>query len=613
MPQRIESACAEPITGSARETYTERLSRKREALRRWERRSSLISAARLVTFLCGVLFLWLVYKSHDLRPAWLAAPVATYLALLVAHENVLRGKRRSQAAADYYEDGLARLQDRWKGRGPSGESYLRAEHPFAPDLDLFGEGSLYQFLCRARTAAGQRTLARWLLEPASAEEARRRQAAIRELSGAIDLREDLVVLGGEGPSAAHSGFLTRWGNEPPLMQSSWVRVAAAILALLGVAAVVAWATSVTRATPLLAVLLAEASVRLMLHRPIGRVADHVDTALRELPPMVDLLRRLERGSFDAPLLRELHGRLRTSGLAPSRRLRRLRVLLDCFEARRNVLFYPIAFLLAWEIHLAVLLEQWRARHGAAVLGWLEVIGEFEALSSLATLAYERPDDVYPEFTDQAPLLEGRGMGHPLLPREGCVRNDLSLGAAPDPGMAANLWIISGSNMSGKSTWLRTAGTLCVLAYAGAPVRAHSLRLSPMTLGASIRVQDSLQEGVSHFAAEVRRLRAIADLTSGDAPLLFLIDEVLQGTNSHDRRIGTEAVLRSLLAQGAVGMITTHDLTLTEMAAALGPEVRNAHFRDEVHDGRMVFDYRLRPGVIERSNALDLMRAAGLEV
>jgi len=235
------------------------------------------------------------------------------------------------------------------------------------------------------------------------------------------------------------------------------------------------------------------------------------------------------------------------------------------------------------------------------------VGEFEALGSLAAYAYERPQDPFPELAEAEGCFEGEGLGHPLIPEGRNVRTDLRLSGE------LRVLVVSGSNMSGKSTLLRTVGVNAVLALAGAPVRARRLRLSPLEVGASIHVQDSLQAGASRFYAEITRLRQIVELTKGPRPVLFLLDEILHGTNSHDRRVGAEGVVRGLVGRGAIGLVTTHDLALALIADGLAPRAANVHFEDHLEAGKMTFDYRLRPGVVQRSNALELMRSVGLEV
>ena len=271
------------------------------------------------------------------------------------------------------------------------------------------------------------------------------------------------------------------------------------------------------------------------------------------------------------------------------------------------MFALFAPFLLWTTQLAFAVEAWRARCGPHLERWIATIGELEALCDLAGYAYEHPADPFPELCAEGPIFHAEGLGHPLMSEDVCVRNDLRLDAE------SSLLVVSGSNMSGKRTLLRSVGTNALLAQAGAPVRAKSLSLSPLAVGASLRILDSLREGTSRFYAEITCIQRIVALTQDERPLLFLLDEILQGTNSHDRRIGATEVVRGLVERGAIGLITTHDLALAEIAEALGPRGHNVHFEDQLVDGRMSFDHLLRDGVVTRSNALALMRAVGLDV
>jgi DNA mismatch repair ATPase MutS len=320
-----------------------------------------------------------------------------------------------------------------------------------------------------------------------------------------------------------------------------------------------------------------------------------------------MLERLEKERFDAPQLVALRKALETHGAPAWREIARLQRLVGWADARRNQLFAPLAAMLLWGTQFSLAIELWRQRCGLRLAVWLETVGEIEALAALGSHAFENPDDPFPELVEGGPLFEGEGLGHPLLPSERCVRNDARLAAE------SAVLVVSGSNMSGKSTFLRSVGVNAVLALAGAPVRARRLRLSRLSLGASIRVNDSLQEGESRFYAEIKRLSQIVGLARDGAELLFLLDEVLHGTNSHDRQIGAAAVVRGLVELGAIGLVTTHDLALARIADELAPRAANVHFEDHLEGGRIAFDYQLRPGVVTRSNALALMREVGLDV
>jgi DNA mismatch repair ATPase MutS len=332
----------------------------------------------------------------------------------------------------------------------------------------------------------------------------------------------------------------------------------------------------------------------------------VQLVLDELGPTCSLLRLMARGTFVAPRLAALRARLQESGVA-SVELGRLSGSLRRIESLRHELVGAIGYPLLWPAREALAIERWRLLHGRHLAGWLQALGEFEALLSAAGYADEHPDHVFAEMTSSdSPLLEADGLGHPLLPAEACVRNDLRLG-----GAHPRLQLLSGANMAGKSAWLRTIGLAVVMAQAGLPVRARRLRLTPLSLGVSIGDGDSLLDGESRFLAEIRRLRSIFDLAAGNTPTLFLLDELLSGTNPQDRIAGAGALLEGLLSRGAIGLCSTHDLELTRIADRPGALAANAHFASELANGELRFDYRLRPGVVTRSNALDLMRSVGL--
>jgi DNA mismatch repair ATPase MutS len=298
--------------------------------------------------------------------------------------------------------------------------------------------------------------------------------------------------------------------------------------------------------------------------------------------------------------------LDTGGKHPSAQIKKLVQLIDWLNSRRNPGFALIGPFLLWATQFSFSIEKWRERCGPALPRWLDAVAEFEALCAVAGYAFEHPTDPFPEIVEEGPLFEGENLCHPLLASGRCVANSVRLGATPQ------LLLVSGSNRTGKSTLMRTVGINVVLALAGSPVRAASLRVSVLKIGATIRVLDSLQGGTSRFYAEIQRLKNIMDLAK-ESPVLFLLDEILHGTNSHDRALGAEALVRGLVGRGAIGLVTTHDLALAKVAESLSPKARNVHFEDHLENGRMVFDYRLRPGIVQKSNALELMRAVGLEV
>jgi hypothetical protein len=613
-----------------RREYVSRQAARQAEVARLDQQDRWIANARLLVVAAGALLYWLL-PGRTLALAVAAMAALLFLGLIIAHDRVLGARRRAARATAWYTAGLARIDGTWSsgsggdGGGDTGERFADAAHPYAQDLDLFGKGSLFELLCTVRTAAGRQTLARWLLAPAPPAEVRARQEAVRELRGRLDHREALALLAEDVSAAVEPGPLVAWAARPPELPSPLVRLLVLGLGLSVLAALVAWAASDVGPLPFLVLVVAVVFVQKRFQASVRRITGPVDRLSEELGVLARILSRLERDDFASPRLRELQAALgsgaSTSASAPtptpapahkrmpaSAAIAALGRRVHALDTGRNQLLAPLTFLALWTPQLAWVIEGWRQRHGADVARWLSTVGEYEALDALAAYAYEHPDDVFPEIAEAGPSFDGEGLTHPLLAAASAVRNDVRLGQG-----TPQVLVVSGSNMSGKSTLLRTVGINTVLGLAGAPVRARRLRLSCLTLGATLRIQDSLLLGSSRFYAEITRLRQIVALAEGPHPLLFLLDEILHGTNSHDRRIGAEAVIRGLLSRGAIGLVTTHDLALAAVVPALGGTAANVHFEDHLEDGRLRFDYKMREGVVTKSNALELMRAVGLEV
>jgi hypothetical protein len=604
-----------------RQVYSQLLADRRADIVRRERRHGMLGYGKLAAAAAGAMVVWMALI-HAVSIVWVLFPAVILLALSVLHERVLRLVERRRRAVRYFEKALARLDGKWAGTGEAGDRYLDPAHPNAQDLDLFGKGSLFELLCTARTHIGEDTLARWLLAPADPDTVCGRHEALTELRPRLDLREDLSVVAEEARTGVDPVALAAWGEGRALLESRSLRAGAFVLSILGGLGFCAFlgfaayelgiakiseAASIWLRDLFLLALLVNA---IFLHRMSTRVqavVAAVDDSAHELKLLSEVLVRLERERFQSPVLARLRASLDSEGDPPSKRLAHLNRLMELLDSREHLIVRLLEPFALWTTHLAFAVERWRRHNGAAVRRWLTATGEIEALCSLASHAFEHPGDPFPEFTAEAPWLEAEGIGHPLIPEERVVRNDVRIGGA------LRVLVVSGSNMSGKSTLLRTLGINAVLAQAGAPVRARRLRMSRMAVGASILITDSLQGGVSRFYAEILRLRQILDLTAGPLPVLFLIDEFLHGTNSHDRRIGAEALVRGLVERGAIGLITTHDLALADIVQMLGERAANVHFEDQIENGQIRFDYALRTGVVQKSNAIELMRSVGLEI
>lgn len=588
--------------------YSSRLAARQAVAAREEKASRRISSLRLLAAIAGVAVAFFVFGQTVLSPWWLVAPAVVFATLVVIHSRIEERRTRARRAAQFYQSGLDRVQGRWIGHGERGDRFANSGHVYADDLDVFGKGGLFELLSTARTRPGEDVLASWLLSPADWQQVEARQQAVAELRSRLDLREDFAILGDHARAELHAETIAAWGELPLAQLPAWLRPLAALLCAAVIVTFLLYMTQLTTRTPVLGALFLVLALTLAFRSKIDHIVNQVEASSHDMELLSALIQQFERESFTCESLQALSQRIRTTGRTASIEIAKLRSLVDRLDWEHNILFRPVAAALLWRVQLAIAVERWRAQSGSAIRDWLTVIGEFEALLAISGYSFEHPADPFPEISHQPGWFHAQGLGHPLMAEEQSVRNDVQLGGA------LRLLVVSGSNMSGKSTLLRSVGLNTVLAWAGAPVRAIRLVVSPVSLGVSIRVLDSLQDGKSRFYAEITRIREIVDLTQQQPrPALFLMDEMLSGTNSHDRRIGAEAIVRSLVDRGAIGMITTHDLALAHIADTLNQAAENVHFADTLVDGKLHFDYRLQPGVVERSNALELMRAVGLNV
>jgi hypothetical protein len=565
-----------------------------------------LGSLRVILFLIALATAWWLLNESTLSVLWLLVPVGAFAMAVIQHGRIMRRLTLARRAAAFYRSGIARLEDRWVGSGQTGERFDDPHHVYASDLDIFGRGSLFELLFVGRTRMGEEFLARWLLSPASIATILERQAAIAELRDRMELREDIAALGADTNVGVQPAALVSWAESQNRLTQRWLPIAGYVLPLLAIAGAVAW-SEWGLISPLVLVLLVEFAVLRLLRDDLQTTLQSTEQAFEDLKLLAGLLERIEREQLSSPRMAILQRSLISHQHRASPTMARLATIVQWIESRRNPLLQFLSLPLMYPVHVALAAQRWRADHGNVVRAWLDAIGEIEALLSLASYSFEHPSDPFPSLREGTSALRGVRLGHPLIPASRCVRNDVSI-AGP-----TRVLLISGSNMSGKSTLLRTIGINTVLAMTGAPVRAESFELTPLHVGASIRINDSLHEGSSRFYAEITRLRQLLDLADKSPPLLFLLDELMQGTNSKDRRIGAQGVLRAFLERGAIGLISTHDLALTDIDAAGTSRLKNLHFQDEIVDGQMRFDFTLRDGVVTKSNGVELMRSIGLDV
>jgi hypothetical protein len=612
------SAATSAADGSPADTYRQRCARFAVERDRLERRLRIVSYGRLATFCLAVACaVWALVVGVPTIFLGAAAWFVAFLALVYYNERLTQAHRRYRELWRLDDEGLRRLARAWDEL-PLPPWQSAPEHPYADDLDLFGRASLYQVLGPVGTPPGQAMLRDWLCAPAAPPVVEERQAAVRELAPLADFRDELA-LRGRLVGAAHPepSTLLAWAEGEPWL----VRRPAILLASRGLA-LATCALLVTQAVGWIdfPLWLFGALANVVLSQTVGREVDRrlaqVSSSAPALQHYAASFELLGSGTWQAPLLQRLQAALAGGGTGAYARTRQLdhRVRLDYL--RLSMFYFPVQTLTLWNFHVLALLESWQQAAGREARGWLAALGEAEALAALGTLAHDNPEWAFPSVELQgAPRLDARDLGHPLLPAEGRVCNDVRVGP---PG---TFLLVTGSNMSGKSTLLRAIGVNVVLAQAGGPVCATAMSLPPLFVRSSIRVQDSLERGVSYFMAELQRLKEVVDAAeqvraAGAGTLLFLLDEILHGTNTAERQIAARQVILHLVAQGAIGAVSTHDLTLAqgEEIAAAGQPV---HFTEDFQEGPdgplMTFDYRLRPGLAPSTNALKLMEIVGLRL
>ncbi len=596
-----------------RSEYEARLKSREQIFQQLRRQDDHAVSFRTAMACAGMIALWVVL-SWGVAWQLLLVPIGLFVAGLIYHEIVKRKQVAAQRSIDYYQRCLQRLDGAWSGVGPSGDEFLDPLHPYAGDLDIFGEGSLFQLLNSPVTPSGAKTLATWLAPdpqdcvPAHAVVAAR-QDAVGSLRDNIDLREQLAVIGPTKQSQQDAEQLKIWLSQPGGLTARWIIFTAIPLGILGLTALVHWGATQSM-SPLILVVLVQVAFIQLLRAHLDTISKYSEHAVFELRRILRVLEALEPLSANTAELERLKAELIHDGLPASATIEKLERIVSQFEnMRHNLFFAPLAFLSMATLVFACRIDHWRTKHGSHVRGWFSAIGQLEALLAFSQLHYENPEYCFPELSEDTHLFVAKQIAHPLLPPDEAIANKVEL----DDN--CQMLLVSGSNMSGKSTLLRSVGINTALAWAGAPVCAQTLTLSRLQVAAAMRVQDSLQAGTSHFFAELKRIKLVVELAQRDATakVLFLLDEILHGTNSHDRLVGARGVIESLLESGAIGLVTTHDLALAEIVEQLDAPAKNVHFRDEWVAGEMTFDYHMREGVVPKSNALSLMRLLGLDV
>lgn len=539
----------------------------------------------------------------------LLCAVALLCSLALYRHYVHSGRRwkRIVQETDYFERGISRLTAAWQGAGETGQEYAREKHLYQTDLNIIGEGSLFELLCTTRSAVGAERLASYLLDPVEQHESRRRQEAVNELSRYSHLREEMYRLGDYRSDDCKSGIFNQWFSMAPLVVHPFLRyllvLSSSTCVLLGLcifAKIVLWSQWMPLLSLLILVQMCVAGLLLRKTRPRLHQLRLLTNSFTVLHGGLSLL---ERQNFESPKLQELVQRVRSQNA--STRVRKIEWLARLLDQRDKHEFYFLSLLLAVGTQLILAMDSWRAACQNDFPGWVDAWAEFEALQAIAGYAFEQAGCIFPELVEGGRVFGAEQLGHPLIEASRCVSNGVAFNDH------SRFYVVTGSNMAGKSTFLRAIGLNAVIALAGGPVRASSARLSQLTVCASLAITDSLLEGRSKFLAEVERLGAMVASNQSGKPILFLIDEILSGTNSHDRKTAAESVIYTMLDSGAVGAISTHDLALTEMADDPTRAGVLVHMESNNPDDPLDFDYLIKPGISTRSNAMAIVRMIGI--
>jgi hypothetical protein len=606
---------------SPKAVYAARQERFEKEAQRLGRSSGLLSNLRLVLFLAfsGLLVagLWNWDQPSRLLLGLSGGAFAGFVVLVIVHARVEARRREAAGLAAINAIAIARLERRYDALAESPRTAVDDSAGLGDDLDLFGFASLSHLLDTLHTPRGRALLAGWLLEPADPDTVAARQAAVGELGPLLDLRQRLDLAGAElEADAAQVDTFLRWAeSEPWLIRKPWLVWMCRVLGgacMGGLAADLAgWIGPPLWLVPAVVNLLLTA---VFLGR-LGRSFAGLGHSDRSLPAYAGLFEAARRANYEDPSLRGLIERMGALGVSAPEQMLRLSSILGFVALRRSFIYLPVQALTLWDFHWLWRLERWKAKVGARVRDWLEALGAFEALAAFAALHHAHPEWA---FAEMCAVDKGRvtaeALGHPLLPPAGRVDNDVELGPK------GKVLLVTGSNMSGKSTLLRALGVNLVLAQAGAPVCARSFCCPPARLGTSFRVRDSLERGVSFFLAELNQLKTVVDLAAetgkaGERVPVYLFDEILLGTNVAERQVAVRRVLSHLLSVGAIGAIATHDLSLAD-AAGLAEACIPVHFSEKFvgagDDAKMEFDYVLKPGVTPTTNALKLLDLVGLK-
>lgn len=595
----------------SKDQYEKRKKYYASQLEKLTRMINQLSNVRLVTFLAGcvlAVFLYMTQRS-SLGLGMLIVTLVSFVGLVLWHQKLRSQQNYIRVLYENHDQALKRLEGHWKSFTDDGEDFKDPAHPYSEDLDLFGSGSLFQWINIAKTFKGREKLKEVLTEPPEGiGTIQKRQEAIMELARNLAWRQRFLAEARMTKRPLNSPkLIIEWAKTyDPTYLGSGVMIITRALPIITSAFLLFYllTSRVSFWFPLTGLVIQ--SIILFVGKQRGKALNAVYTYKDNIKIYEKMLERFEKRTFQSDYLQALKkGLYDRDGKTAFEQIRKLSGLAELIANRGNAMFLMINILTLWDIQCMIALESWKEKSGRSLGRWVDTIAELEALSSLAIIHWDHPAWGFPEITAESSGIVAVKMGHPLL--ESSVCNDLSM------EKGSGILLITGSNMSGKSTLLRTAGINLVLAYAGAPVCAHRFSCSMLQIYTCMRVSDNLGENISSFYAELLRIKQIVSASKTEGKIFFLLDEIFKGTNSQDRHAGAKVLIRQLSKVGAMGMVSTHDLELGDLERESGRRIRNYHFREYYKNDEIHFDYKLRSGISTTRNAMYLIKMAGIDV
>ena len=594
--------------------YQNRKTKYSKLLNKKNKASNIMSRIRMVEFLTGFIFFGVLLYRDLYAYSFIAIGITlvVFIILVVKHEDIKRDITQYSNLYDINNKSIERLEDRWIDFADNGEEYIDTDHEYSFDLDIFGKGSLFQWINVTETFSGRNALRDLIIKPdKEAAAIAGRQDAISELAGRIDFRQGIQA---EGMSIKGNfidpGMLIEWAEDKITLIKSKVSIYfIRLLPVMTISSIVlaAAAGAFPKFIPLTLIII-QMVIIAMKSKKIIHIFTLTEQYKDDIKVYLGLIKLFEDEDFSSRYMCELKSRLADKkGSKACLQIKRLESIVDYMNLRKSTIHFIINILTLWDFHCVISLEGWKKRNGSNLREWFNTVGIIEALNSFAIIPYDNPDWAIPRISKENHVFESVGMGHPLLPKNNCVYNDFSMSGA------GKIIIITGSNMSGKSTMLRTLGINLVLAYAGAKVCAGSMDCSVLDIYTSMRIYDDLERSISSFYAELIRVRMIIDAAKEKNGIIFLIDEVFKGTNTRDRKVGARALIRHLSQSGIMGLIATHDVELAELESDREISAENYYFREDYVEDKLHFDYKIREGVSNTANAIYLLKMIGIDI